>query len=48
MCSKLTIKTQERLQWRRSGVFIFNFEHIHLFLVSIAALNKFILARVSS
>ena len=31
ICSKLTIKTQER---RRSGVFIFNFEHIsHLFLV---------------
>ena len=26
--SKLTIKTPERRQWRRSGVFILNFEHI--------------------
>ena len=34
MCSKLTIKTPERHQWRRSGVFIVNFEHIsHPFLV---------------
>ena len=33
-CSKLTIKTSEQHQWRRSGVFIVNFEHIsHLFLV---------------
>ena len=33
ICSKLTIKT-ERRQWRRSGVFIVNFEHIsHLFPV---------------
>ena len=32
--SKLTIKTQERRQWRLSGVFIVNFEHIsHLVLV---------------
>ena len=31
---KLTIKTPERRQWRRSGVFIVNFEHTsHLFLV---------------
>ena len=28
MCSKLTIKKAERHQWRRSGVFIVNFEHI--------------------
>ena len=28
ICSKLTIKTPDRLQWRRSGVFIVNFEHI--------------------
>ena len=28
LCSKLTIITPERCQWRRSGVFIFNFEHI--------------------
>ena len=34
ICSKLTIKTLERLQWRRSGVFIVNFEHIsHLVLI---------------
>ena len=34
ICSKLTIKTPERRQWRRSGVFIVNFEHIsHLGLV---------------
>ena len=26
--SKLTIKTPERPQWRRSGVFFANFEHI--------------------
>ena len=33
-CSKLTIKTPQRCHWRRSGVFIVNFEHIsHLFLV---------------
>ena len=34
ICSKLTIKTEERRQWGRFGVFIVNFEHItHLFLV---------------
>ena len=34
ICSKLTIKTSERRQWRRSYVFIVNFEHIsHLALV---------------
>ena len=27
ICSKLTIKTPERRHWRRSGVFIVNFEH---------------------
>ena len=33
ICSKLTIKTSERRHWRRSGVFIVNFEHIsHLVL----------------
>ena len=32
ICSKLTIKTPERLQVRRSGVLIANSEHIsHLF-----------------
>ena len=34
ICSKLTMKTPERRQWRCSGVFIVNFEHIsHLILV---------------
>ena len=34
ICSKLTIKTPEGRQWRCSGVFILNFEHIsHLVLV---------------
>ena len=33
-CSKLTIETLEQRYWRRSGVFIGNFEHIsHLVLV---------------
>ena len=34
ICSKLTIKTPARHHWRRSGVFIVNFEHIsHLAVV---------------
>ena len=34
ICSKLTLKKPERRQWRRSGVFIVNFEHIlHLVMV---------------
>ena len=34
ICSQVTIKTAERRLWRRSGVFIVNFEHIsRLFLV---------------
>ena len=28
ICPKLTIETPERRHWRRSGVFIVNFEHI--------------------
>ena len=33
ICSKLTIKSPKRRHWRRSGVFIVNFEHIsHIFL----------------
>ena len=28
ICSKLTIQTPERRQWRRSGVFIVNFEQV--------------------
>ena len=44
--SKSTIKTPERRRWRRSSVFIVNFEHIsHLFLVFILlTLNKQMLA----
>ena len=43
ICSKLTIKTPERRQWR-SGVFIVNFEHIsHLVLVFLLlTLSRFI------
>ena len=34
ICSELTIETPERHQWRHSGIFIVNFEHIsHLVLV---------------
>ena len=29
ICSKLTLKTPERRQWRGSGVFIVNFEHVN-------------------
>ena len=36
ICSKLTIKTSERRHWRRSGVFIVNFEQIlHIALVDV-------------
>ena len=42
ICSKLIIKTPERHHWRRSGVFIVNFEYIsHIFLVLLLlTLNK--------
>ena len=42
ICSKLSIKTSERRHYRRSGVFIINFEHIsYLFLVFLLlTLNK--------
>ena len=37
ICSKLTIKIPERSQWRRSGIFIVNFEHIsHLVLLTLS------------
>ena len=40
ICPKLTIKTSERRQWRRSGVFIVNFEHIsHHVLVCLLLLG---------
>ena len=46
ICTKLTIKTPEQVQRRRSGVFIDNFEHIsHLFLVFLLlTLNEEVLA----
>ena len=42
ICSKLTVKTPEWRQWRRSGVFIVNFKHVvDLFLVfPLLTLNK--------
>ena len=42
ICSELTMKTPERRQLRRSGVFTVNFEHIsHLFVVFLLfTLNK--------
>ena len=33
VCSKLTVKTPERRQCDRSGVFIVNFEHISYFIL---------------
>ena len=46
ICLKLTIKTPERHEWRRSGVFIVNFKHnSYVFLVFLLlALNKQLLA----
>ena len=38
-CTKLTIKTPERRQWRRSGVFIVNFEHISHLFSSVSIVN---------
>ena len=37
--SKLTIETPERRQWRRSGVFIVNFEHISQVVLSVSSVN---------
>ena len=40
ICSKLTIKTPEQRQWRRSGVFIVICEHIlHLPCSSVSIVN---------
>ena len=48
-CSKLTIRTPERPQWRRSGVFIVNFEHIlHLVLFLLLTLNMYLPAGITS
>ena len=48
VCSKLTIKTPERRQWRHSGVFIVNFEHTSSFSnVSIVYFEKVNVSRVN-
>ena len=40
ICLKLTIKTRKQRQWRRSGVFIVNFELIsYLVLVFLSIVN---------
>ena len=39
ICSKLTIKTPKRRQWRRFGVFIVNFEHISHLCSSVSVVN---------
>ena len=39
ICSKLTIKTPERRQLLRSGVFIVNFEHISHLVFSVSIVN---------
>ena len=42
LCSKLAIKSPERGQCRRSGVFIVNFGHIsHLFSVSFVSFSVY-------
>ena len=48
ICSKLTIKTPEQRQWRRSGVFIVNFEHIQwrrsgVFIVNFEHISQLVL-----
>ena len=39
ICSKLTIKTPERLRWRRSGVFIEYSEHILQIIIEFSLLT---------
>ena len=39
ICSKLTIKTPERRHWRRSGVFIVNFENVLHFVLVLLLLS---------
>ena len=48
ICSKLTIKTPERCNWRRSGVFIINFEHISqlVLMFLLLTLSRWMLAGV--
>ena len=40
ICSELTIKTPERRQWRHSGVFIVNFEHISYLVLMFLLLSR--------
>ena len=41
ICSELTIKITERCHWRRSGIFIVNFEHItHLLVFLLLTLSR--------
>ena len=47
MCSDLTIKTSKRRHWRRSGVFMVNFEHYYTFFnVSIVDFEQVIVSCV--
>ena len=39
ICSKLTIKIPERRHWRRSSIFIINFEHISNLCSSVTIVN---------
>ena len=39
ICANLTIKTPEQRYWRRSGIFIVNFEHISYFVLVLLLLN---------
>ena len=39
ICSELTIKTTERHQWRHSGVFVVNFEHVSHLVLSVFIVN---------
>ena len=39
ICSKLTIKILERRHWRRSGIFICNFEHFFTPCSSVSIVN---------
>ena len=53
ICSKLTIKTPERCQWRRHSAFIFNFEHISDFFSIVSmflllTLSMYLFARFCS
>ena len=39
ICSKLTIKTPERRQWRHSSVFIVNLEHVSHHVIAFLLLD---------